>query len=186
MHTVPPVHAEHVAVFSGKVVPGVSPVAVRHRPRLDRPQRECFPIVEEQIATQGGTMITGWALWEWPGVFIEVEFHAVWCAPDDALLDLTPNRMLPQEIVFLPDPRTKYEGRQIDNVRKPLIKDNDLTRFLYIFRRQFEILNQGDLAIQHGPISLPPKALKELPSLQKEGARLERRLQNRYSKQAQQ
>ena len=184
MHTVPPIHAEYVAAFAHEVVSGVSPIAVPHRPRLDRPMRECFPIVEEQIAAEGGTMVTGWALWEWPGVFIEAEFHAVWLATDGSPVDLTPNRILPKEILFLPDPQTKYDGRQIDNVRKPLVKDNDLTRFLFTFRRQFEILNKGDLSFQHGPISLPPKALKELQSLQKEGARLERRLQNRYSNQA--
>lgn len=184
MHTSPSLHAEHVAVFAAEVVPGVTPIPVPHRPRFDRSQRECFPIVEEHIAANGGTMVSGWALWEWSGVFIEAEFHAVWCGPDGTLLDLTPNRLLPHEIVFLPDPRTKYEGRQIDNVRKPLVKDNDLKRFLFIFKRQFEILNQGDLAFQHGPISLPPKALKELQSLHREGAKLERRLQSRYSKQA--
>lgn len=186
MHTIPPIHAEHVTTFSAEVVPDVSPMLVLHRPRLDRPQRECFPIVEEQIGIEGGSMVTGWALWEWAGVFIEAEFHAVWRAADGTLFDLTPNRILPKEIVFIPDPRTKYDGCQIDNVRKPLVKDNDLKRFLFIFRAQFEILNMGELAFQHGPISLPPKALKELQSLQKEGLRLERRLQNRYSKQSRQ
>ena len=186
MHTVPPVHAEYVAAFASEIAHGQKPMAVSHRPRLDRPQRECFPIVDEQIKAEGGTMVTGWALWEWPGVFIEAEFHAVWRSPDNSLVDLTPNRILPSEIAFLPDPTKKYEGRQIDNVRKPLVKDNDLTRFLFIFRRQFEILNKGELAFQHGPISLPANALKELQSLQQEGAKLERRLQNRYSKNAQQ
>ena len=121
---------------------------------------------------QGGTMITGWAIWEWPGLSVEAEFHAIWANSTGDLIDLTPNPLVPKQIVFLPDPRTRYEGRQIDNVRKPLVKDNDLIRFLFIFRRQFEIMNKGDLAFQHGPISLPPKAHKELLALQKEGARL--------------
>ena len=127
-------------------------------------------------------MATGWALWEWPGLFIEAEFHAVWHSPDGRLVDLTPNRLIPTAIVFVPDSLRRYEGRQVDNVRKALVKDNDLTRFLFTFRRQFEILNKGDLAFQHGPISLPRGALKELQALQKEQARLERRLQNRYAK----
>lgn len=126
-------------------------------------------------------MLTGWAIWEWPKVFIEAEFHAVWSNTRGELFDLTSRPLISPHILFLPDPLTKYDGRQIDNVRKPLIKDNDLTRFLFIFSRQFHILNKGDLAFQHGPISLPPKALKELQGLHKEGARLERRLHNRYA-----
>jgi hypothetical protein len=126
-------------------------------------------------------MVTGWAIWEWPKVFIEAEFHAVWCSPTGEFLDLTPRPLLSEHILFLPDATLKYDGRQIDNIRRALVKDNDLTRFLFIFRRQFEILNKGDLAFQHGAISLPPKALKELHALQKEGARLERRLNVRYA-----
>ena len=180
MHIIPPIEALHVRALCSDLVPGGEPIAINHQPRLDRPTRECFPIVEEQINTHGGSMITGWAIWEWPGLFVEAEFHAIWADTTGALLDLTPNPLNPAHIVFLPDPGTRYEGRQIDNVRKPLVKDNDLVRFLFIFRRQFEILNKGDLAFQHGAISLPPKAHKELLSLQKEGARLERRLKVRY------
>jgi len=138
--------------------------------------------VEEQILLHGGSMRTGWAIWEWPNVFIEAEFHAVWQCPTGELRDLTPRALLSQHILFLPDSTTKYDGRQVDNVRKARVKDNDLNRFLFIFRRQFEILNKGDLAFQHGPISLPTGALKELQQLQKEGARLERRLHERYGR----
>jgi hypothetical protein len=156
------------------------------RPSYGHPANECFPIVEEQIASRGGSRVTGWAIWEWPGVFIEAEFHAVWASQTGELLDLSPRPFLASSIVFLPDPSTQYEGRQIDNVRKPLVSDNDLIRFLFIFRRRFEILNEGDLAFQHGMVSLSPRAAKELHSLQKEGLRLERRLNTRYGTSSQQ
>lgn len=181
MHIVPPLEAQRVQTFCAEVSPGSQPVLVSCRPRFDRAANECFSIVEEQIAANGGSMAVGWAIWEWPGVFIEAEYHAVWKSPDGQLLDLTVRTLLASNILFLADPLREYHGRQIDNVRKPLVRDNDLVRFLFIFRRHFEIMNLGDLAFQHGPISLPPKALKEYQALQKEGARLERRLQNRYA-----
>lgn len=180
MHAVPSLNDIHVIAFCAEVVAGGCAVEVPCLPRLDRPQRECFPIVEETISLHGGTMLTGWAIWEWPKLFIEAEFHAVWSNSEGELLDITPRSLFSTHIVFLPDSSVNYDGRQIDNVRKPLVKDHDLTRFLFIFRRQFELLNKGDLAFQHGPISLPQKSLKELRGLQKEGARLERRLHNRY------
>lgn len=180
MHAVPELNAPHVQAFCAEVASKSSPALVLCSPRFDRPAKECFPIIKEQIASNGGSMVVGWAIWEWPGVFIEAEFHAVWASPDGQLSDLVPRSLLSQHIVFLPDLSRKYEGRQVDNIRKALVRDNDLIRFLFTFRRQFEILNAGDLAFQHGAISLPPKALKELQALQKEGARLERRLHNRY------
>jgi hypothetical protein len=180
MQRVPQLEALHVQSFCNEVTGDARPQLVACRPRYDRPAKECFPIVKEQIATYGGSMAIGWAIWEWPGVFIEAEFHATWASPEGTLIDLNPRASFISSIVFLPDPLRRYEGKQIDNIRKPLIRDNDLIRFLFIFRRQFEIVNRGDLASQHGVISLPPKAMKEYQALQNEGARLERRLQKRY------
>lgn len=182
MHSVPEIEAPRLQTFCREITAASKPVLVICSPKFDRPANECFPIVEEQIAVSGGSMVVGWAIWEWSGVFIEAEFHAVWASPEGQLVDLAPRSLRSSHVVFLPDPSRKYEGRQVDNIRKPLVRDNDLIRFLFIFRRQFEILNKGDLAFQHGPISLPPKALKELQGLQKEGARLQQRLQKRYAR----
>ena len=182
MQAIPEIEATHLQAFCREITATSNPVLVSCIPRFDRPANECFPLVEEQIAGSGGSMVVGWAIWEWPGVFIEAEFHAVWASPEGQLIDFAPRPLRSPHIVFLPDPSRKYEGRQVDNIRKALVRDNDLIRFLFVFRRQFEILNKGDLAFQHGPISLPAKALKELQGLQKEGARLERRLHNRYAR----
>jgi hypothetical protein len=180
MQSVPPVDALHVQKFCAEVAKASKPQLILSQPRFDRPANECFPIVEERTAETGGSMAVGWAIWEWPGIFIEAEFHAVWVHPGGILIDLAPRALLTPSILFLTDPSRKYEGRQVDNIRKPLIRDNDLIRYLFTFRRQFEILNEGDLAYQHGSVDLGSKAIKELQSLQKEGARLERRLHKRY------
>ncbi len=47
-------------------------------------------------------------------------------------------------------------------------------------KRQFEIMNTGDLADQHGYISLPKKLEREYMEVMKELVRLEKRLSNRY------
>jgi hypothetical protein len=180
MASVPNIEAQHLRAFCSEVVTTGVPIVARCIPRFDRPSNECFSLVEEQIREKSGSMIVGWAIWERPGVFIEAEFHAVWESPEGEFIDLSPRPLLFQHVLFLPDPSRKYEGRQVDNIRKPLVRDNDVVRFLLIFEHQFKIMNNGDLAFQHGEISLPPKAAKELRTLQKEGARLERRLQRRY------
>jgi len=55
------------------------------------------PHVEEQ----GGAVQHGWALWEWPRVMVEAEFHAVWRSPDGSRLDVTPREDSQQRILFV-------------------------------------------------------------------------------------
>ncbi|MDG9854134.1 hypothetical protein N7403_09750 [Pseudomonas nitroreducens] len=141
---------------------------------------ECFNIVPEHIVIHGGKQLTGWALWEVPGVFIEAEFHCVWQDADGVLHDLTPRPIPFERILFLPDSRREYRGRQVDNVRQALVNDRDVFRFLYLAKRIVEITNAGDLAYQHGEIQLPPKAAREYWNIQKEMAQLHLRLDRRY------
>lgn len=134
----------------------------------------------EHVAEHGGESVVGWAIWEVPGVYIEAEFHSVWRASDGALHDLTPRPTPLDSILFLPDPSRQYRGRQVDNVRQPLVEDRDVFRYLYLGKRIFELTNAGPLADQHGEISLPPKAAKEYWKVMDEFRKLQARLDRRY------
>ncbi|MDO9068548.1 MAG: hypothetical protein Q7W05_08830 [Deltaproteobacteria bacterium] len=172
--------APHILEFSASIAPGVSPQEVPCQPLPDRPFNECFPSVSEQVTAKGGQQAIGWSLWELPGVFIEAEFHAVWQSPQGDLIDIVP-RMRPfTEISFVPDAGRKYENRQVDNVRKQLVADNDVKRFLFLCHRRFQILNAGERALQHTLI-LPKAELRELEANDKEAFRLERRIHKRYA-----
>lgn len=176
----PDIQSSHVIDFCKRVVPGASPVYVPHEPLPGRPLRECFPIVEAQVAEQGGDRVLGWSIWEIQDVFIEAEFHAVWRDPDGGLHDLTPHLLQPAQILFVPDASREYRGCQVDNIRQPLADDLDVVRFLYLAKRRFEILNAGDRAFQHGEIALPPKALKAFRKIESELLNLQSRLGRRY------
>jgi hypothetical protein len=39
---------------------------------------DCFENVRQKVEKEGGRNQYGWALWEWPRVFIEAEHHAVY------------------------------------------------------------------------------------------------------------
>lgn len=65
-------------------------------------------------------------------------------------------RLLPA-CPFLPGSVTT----QTDSVRKPLVDDPDVIRWLYLARRRFEIVNTSDLAEHYGRIELPGKLAKE-------------------------
>lgn len=74
--------AAHVQAFCASVVPGGESYLVECMPLLHEPFDQCFAIVPKQVVAQGGSQLTGWAIWEVPGLYIEAEFHAVWQRPD--------------------------------------------------------------------------------------------------------
>ncbi len=172
--------ALHVLEFSSSIAPGTLPQEVPCLPLPDKPLDDCFPIVAEQVAAKGGQQIFGWAVWELPGVFIEAEFHSVWESPEGELVDIVPRLRPFTEIAFVLDANRRYENRQVDNVRKQLVIDNDVKRFLFLRQRRFAILNAGERALQHALI-LPKADMRELEANEKEGMRLERRIHKRYA-----
>ena len=171
----------HVIDFCTSISTDQAPYLIDCIPLPNEPLMECVSIVPKQVAAYGGFQLTGWAIWEVPGLFIEAEFHAVWQQPSGVILDVTPHAIPCRNILFLPDPKLQYEGRQIDNIRKPLVNDRDLVRFLYLHHRRFEILNEGNLADQHGLIALPKKQRREYERLVDEMTKLYKRLDRRYS-----
>lgn len=170
----------HVLDFCRHVVKGQTPVVVPYKPLPGKPAHECFSIVPEHVIAHGGEQLIGWAIWETPGMLIEAEFHTLWQDPQGNLVDLTPCGTPHQNILFLPDPGREYRGRQVDNIRRPLVDDLDVIRFVHLASRLFEITNKGDLAEQHGEISLPPRALREYRKVEKEMMQLQHRLTRRY------
>jgi len=169
-----------VQSFCNRVVPGGMPVVVDCRPLAGQPVNECFAIVEQQVAAGGGQQLTGWAIWEVEGVFIGAEFHAVWQQPGGGLVCITPRMHWFPSILFVPDSTRKYTGRQVDNFRQALVKDHDVNRLLHLWRRRFDMLNEGDMANQYGQVALGKKAWRELERLKKDMAHLERRIGRRY------
>ena len=121
---------------------------VEHSPEAYAQVNECFPAMDRKVQECGGKVHYGWQLWEWPGVFLEAEFHAVWLSPENELLDITPKHFKVEKILFLPDPSMRDEGKQVNNIRVPL-SDNPITRdFISICGAIFRIQNKGDKAYQ--------------------------------------
>ncbi|MGL4965857.1 MAG: SEC-C metal-binding domain-containing protein [Inquilinus sp.] len=69
---------------------------------------------------EGGSLLYGWLIWEWPRVFIEAEHHAVW-EKDGSLVDITPPSNGERRILFLPDPNASYDFafmKRRNNIRR--------------------------------------------------------------------
>lgn len=70
-----------LAALCATLVPGIKPAYVVVRSEEGAPPNECFPIVDATVARRGGSAVFGWSLWEFPEIFVEAEFHAVWVSP---------------------------------------------------------------------------------------------------------
>ena len=83
---------------------------------------DCFENVRRKLKKDGGRIQFGWAVWEWPGVFLEAEHHAVYVAPKSpSFVDVTPCNFGSTRHLFVPDDSATYnfenEGVLRDNLR---------------------------------------------------------------------
>lgn len=146
----------------------VEPTYVAVRPIEGAPTNECFPLVDATVLRDGGSSMLGWSLWEFPGVFVEAEFHAVWASPTGELIDVTPKNLPTSRILFLPGKDLVYSGRQVNNVRRALRADPCIAEYLATFDAEHELLNRGIRADQHGKIVLTDSETIEFSSIQRQ------------------
>lgn len=148
-----------------ELVADPKPCFVPTTPVDEAEPNDCFPVVERYVAEHGGSICYGWTIWEWAGVYAEAEFHAVWRSPSGELRDLTPKLLPVSQILFLPDPSRTYEGRQVNNVRRPLSSSPDVADFLAAADAEFELMNGGARAEEHGAIRVSASEAAELGTI---------------------
>lgn len=142
----------HVIKFCRRIVRNSIPSYLPTRPDKHGEPLNCFSIVEEKIKKEGGEAIIGWAIWEWPKVIIEAEFHCAWKNTDGKIIDITPRDPPIKRVLFIEDPRKKYEGFQIDNIRQALKRDSNILRMIELGELMFRELNRGELKHMHGTV----------------------------------
>jgi len=113
---------------------------------------DCFINVKKKVEQDGGKILYGWTIWEHK-YFIEAEFHAVWENDDEDLIDITPKSNHATIILFVPDDRVNYDGRQIKNIRLNTSKNPLVNDLIIICDAYFKITNSGPLAYEHGDIT---------------------------------
>lgn len=155
-----------LASLCQELVPCSKPFHVNVAPLRNAPVNECFPLVEAHAEQHGGTRLLGWALWEMPGLFVEAEFHAIWCSPSGEYVDIAPKAQPTARIYFLPSAEAVYESRQVNNVRRAVGSDPEVERYLDGFDELFEFMNRGDRAELHGEVQLEGAAAVEYEEIQ--------------------
>jgi hypothetical protein len=155
MHTTAPrAISEPIKQLCISLVDDSQPVFLNVTPVETGGVNDCFAIVNKRLKEDGGSVCYGWQIWEWPRVMIEAEFHAVWKDDAGILHELTPKQLPVNRVLFVPDPSRVYEGKQINNVRRPLSSEHDVADFIRASEAEHEFLNRGARAEQHGQLIL--------------------------------
>jgi hypothetical protein len=158
-----PVDSPELRTFCESLVTtGVLRRGVPVRPPLWARAGWCTDNVDRAIADWGGRSEPGWRIIETlPTVLLEAEFHMLWISPDEEAIDVTPALVRGVPFPFLPDPRLRYEGRQIDNRRLALRDDPMIDQLITMSERRFAQMNAGGLAEFHGELPLTPEMLAD-------------------------
>lgn len=153
-----------IALCAG-IAPDQSPQFIEHRPAPTAIFRECFPNVLEQIKAHGGELVFGWAIWEWPGVFIEAEHHGVWLV-DGTLVDVTPHECPVTQVLFLPDPSSPYDfanATRRNNIKRAIHPAPVVQEWLDVTDTIYNKLEACSVGLEY---RLSPRDQRQLAELQ--------------------
>lgn len=140
---IPSPTSPHTLEFADALSPGEPLIWVDVVPAEGAQKLACIDVVDKLVDECGGLRILGWALWEWPEVMIEGEFHAVWQTSTGDIVDPTPKESNESRILFLPDPQATVDCYQKDNVRRPLRNRREISDFIEIKERIYRARNRG-------------------------------------------
>ena len=141
------------------------PIYVDVVPEPEATINDCFPLVAARVEENGGKSILGWSIWEWPTLFVEAEFHSVWENPAHSLIDIAPKSVSIARVLFLPDPASRYEGRQVMNARRPISKHRAVMEFISACEAEYEFLNRGERTYRHGELHFENEEAREFEKI---------------------
>lgn len=165
--TTPRAISEPVRELCRELVPDAQPQYLQVAAEQGAQADDSFGIVERHVEQHRGSVRYGWRIWEWPGVMIEAEFHAVWEDAAQQLHDLTPAPNSIDTILFLPDAARAPNGRRLNNVRRALSPAPEIQKYIEAADAEFELMNRASRAEQYGEITLSGGDAQELIALQR-------------------
>jgi hypothetical protein len=124
------------------VNPNAVPVFLPVKPIEGGERLDCYANVSKQVQQAGGKVEYGWIIWLDPGFLIEAEHHSVWVSPDGEWVDVSPHKE--NQVLFLPGAQP-FQDRIIPNLRRGLLNDPKMARWLAILDRLDQLRQQHEL-----------------------------------------
>lgn len=123
--------------------PTTRPGYVEIRPAPGARINRRFHNAQERVRTRGGTIQYGWRVWEWPGILLQADFHAVWAHPIGKYIDVTPCEYGEPRILFHPDSVRQCYDDPPPSVTMSLIDSPTLKQYLDVSEQIAEIKRNG-------------------------------------------
>jgi len=162
----PPEISPSIRRLVESLVPGGEPVYMDVNPEPDATISECFPSIQAKVLRDGGQLLCGWQLWEWPGVLVEAEFHGIWAAPDGRHVDITPKQDGETRVLFVADPDLSYTGSHRNNVRLPLSKDRTIEDFVALADKRGRIMETA-IPLGNGQFKISQQRMQMIQEIEK-------------------
>lgn len=102
MVTVPGAITPEVELLLDTMQVDYDPELVPVRPEEYSQHDACYDNVAEKVKRDGGKLHYGWVVWQSKHI-IEAEHYAVWENPAGDLVDVSPNKLGAETIMFIPD-----------------------------------------------------------------------------------
>lgn len=143
MTTTPDAVTSEIRALCTRLGCSPDPVYVRVETHHNAQENDCFVDIEKYQKDHGGDRVIGWQIWEWPGVMVEAEFHAIWRSPSGDLLDVSYKADCEKQILFAADPVRTYSGHKLDNVRAAVWDHPTVHEFIRVAEEfQQEVINR--------------------------------------------
>ena len=169
---------------SRRTVPGCEcPIFIAVTPEVGSEADDCFEIVRRKTQQEGGRIQYGWAIWEWPRVFIDGQSITRFTNRRRVSRgkNLTPCQRKSRQRLFLPDDSATYdfqnEGFRRDNRRIALSEDSDIDELFKAAKKRSEFYNELPGV---GKIAISEWEAKKLEKIERRLARATELLAQKY------
>jgi hypothetical protein len=147
------------------------PIYVPVKPLSGAPVNECIHIVRAKVAKDGGSILNGWIIWEWPFTYLEAEFHAIWVSTSGEKICVSPKPDGEKSILFIPDPHRPFpDGNRVRSVNLALRDHPLIAEFMELSARKREFTPPPGEALRFSrshPVAAIMKRMSEIgPQLQ--------------------
>lgn len=167
---------------SAKSISNHAPVFVPYVEYEGMEKSQCFINVAKLVREQRGKAITGWLFWEWPGVMIDGEHHAIWQKPDGTWEDVTPKADGETSIVFVRDDKAIYANNRSILNKRFASPTNALAKEFIALKREAEMVVEPYR--QTGQYGVPGEVMERLQAKESRAMNKWRRLLEKYGSSA--